>query len=217
MEQLLSVPAPGGSFAALLRACRHRALLSQEQLAAGAEVSERTVRDLEAGRVRSPRSSTVRLLADALQLTGPQRDSWFAAARGANHQRAEQAELPAGGAAHQPGDAPAQLPLPASGTGMGHSVTRRCLPTTEFPAETIAQCQRDGRMVGQVAQGADPDEAAARSRAGRTGRDGGARGDDLLACANRRELTELRRENRRLREDVEILKRATAIFATATR
>src|SRR5215467_5897736 len=104
MEQLVIAAPSDGSIGALLRACRRRALLSQEQLAAGAEVSERTVRDLEAGRVRSPRSSTVRLLADALQLTGPQRDSWFAAARGANHQRAEQAELPAGGAAHQPGD-----------------------------------------------------------------------------------------------------------------
>jgi len=31
----------------------------------------------------------------------------------------------------------------------------------------------------------------------------------------RRELAELRSENRRLREDVEILKRVTAIFAVA--
>jgi transposase len=32
-----------------------------------------------------------------------------------------------------------------------------------------------------------------------------------------KELAELRRENRRLREDVEILKRATAFFAKETR
>jgi len=51
MEQLVSasVAAPRGSFGAFLRARRHRALLSQEQLAARAELSERTVRDLEAG------------------------------------------------------------------------------------------------------------------------------------------------------------------------
>src|SRR5215472_16816043 len=51
MEQLVSVSvaAPRGSFGAFLRARRHRALLSQEQLAARAELSERTVRDLEAG------------------------------------------------------------------------------------------------------------------------------------------------------------------------
>src|SRR5215475_4802678 len=151
MEQLVSVPAPGGSFGALLRACRRRALLSQEQLAAGAELSERTVRDLEAGRVRSPHADTVRLLADALQLTGPQRDSWFAAARGANHQRARPVVLGAAGPARPPGDTPAQLPLTASGSGMGHSVARCCLPAAEFPIETAALCQRDGRMVGQVA------------------------------------------------------------------
>jgi len=76
MEQLEISPPPRGWFGALLRACRHRALLSQEQLAARAEVSERTVRDLEAGRVRSPRPDTMRLLSDALQLTGPQRAGW---------------------------------------------------------------------------------------------------------------------------------------------
>jgi cytoskeletal protein RodZ len=49
MEQLVSAPSPAGSFGALLRARRHRACLSQEQLAARAELSERTVRNLEAG------------------------------------------------------------------------------------------------------------------------------------------------------------------------
>src|SRR5215472_14147972 len=64
MEQLASAPPPDGSIGALLRAFRHRACLSQEQLAARADLSERTVRNLEAGRVRSPRTHTVRLLAD---------------------------------------------------------------------------------------------------------------------------------------------------------
>ena len=54
----------------------------KEQLAARAGLGERTVRDLEADRVLSPRPDTVRLLADALQLTEPQRGSWFAAAWG---------------------------------------------------------------------------------------------------------------------------------------
>jgi transposase len=38
-----------------------------------------------------------------------------------------------------------------------------------------------------------------------------------LTSSERRELADLRAENRRLREDVEILKRATAFFAKETR
>jgi transcriptional regulator with XRE-family HTH domain len=101
MEQLVSAP-PDGPVGAVLRAFRHRACLSQEQLAARAELSERTVRNLEAGRVRSPRAATARLLADALELGEPERESWFAAARGANGRQAEPAIAGAGG--------PAQLP-----------------------------------------------------------------------------------------------------------
>ena len=38
-----------------------------------------------------------------------------------------------------------------------------------------------------------------------------------LSTEEQKELAELRRENRRLREDVEILKRATSFFAKETR
>lgn len=95
MEQPASVP-PSGSFGALLRAFRHRAYLSQEQLATRAELSERTVRNIEAGRVRSPRNDTVKLLADALALTQPERESCIAAAQRANGRQAE-TRLPGSG------------------------------------------------------------------------------------------------------------------------
>jgi DNA-binding XRE family transcriptional regulator len=88
MEQLDGVP-PDGPVGALLRAFRRRACLSQEQLAARAELSERTVRNLEGGRVRSPHNDTLRLLAAALGLDGRERESWFAAARGANGRQEE--------------------------------------------------------------------------------------------------------------------------------
>ena len=46
--------------------------------------------------------------------------------------------------------------------------------------------------------------------------DAGTRTDGLTSD-ERDELAQLRRENRRLREDVDILKRATAFFAKETR
>ena len=45
-------------------------------------------------------------------------------------------------------------------------------------------------------------------------RDAGTRADGSLTSAERKELAELRRESCRLREDVEILKRASAFFAS---
>src|SRR5215475_2425108 len=103
MEQLASAPPSDGSFGVLLQAFRHRAYLSQEQLAARAELSERTVRNLEAGRVRSLCITTVRLLADALELAEPERESWLVAARRANGRPAEPGPLGAGSPAQVPG------------------------------------------------------------------------------------------------------------------
>jgi transposase len=217
MEQPASTwRSPDGSFGALLRTGRRRALLSQEQLAARAGLSERTVRDLEAGRVRSPRDDTVRLLADALQLSGPQRESWIAAARGMRHPHTDPGVPGAGGPARQLTGIPARPPPSARGFGVEGKPGRRRPFTGQFQAEAIELCRRENRQIGQVAQEADLIATAVRARASqaepqaRTGSDGG------LTSAERRELAELRRENRRLRGDVEILKRATAIFATAT-
>src|SRR5215468_1347760 len=82
MELLIvAAPAAYDSFGALLRAQRHRALLSQEELAAQSGLSERTIRNLEANRVRVPRASTTRLLAKALGLSGPDREAFISACR----------------------------------------------------------------------------------------------------------------------------------------
>src|SRR5215467_4624249 len=216
MEHLVIAPPPG-SFGALLRACRHRACLSQEWLAARAEVSERTVRNLEAGRVRSPHNDTVRLLADALQLGGRERGNWFAAARSVNHQRAGPAAPGPGGPAPLPGDSPAQLPPGADGLGLGAGPARRRAPAGEFQATIAALCQRDDRPIAQAASDVDPDETPVRAWASRAEPGAGSHGDSPLTRADRRELAELRRETRRLREDVEILKQAAAIFAAAAR
>ena len=215
MEQLVSVAlSPYSSFGAFLRARRHQALLSQEQLAARAELSERTVRDLETGRVRSPRPETARLLAEALQLTGPERESWFAAARKVNHQRAGPGE---GGPAPPPGDAPAQLPLSVCGFGMENNSRRRRSFGGEFTVEIVELRWREDRPTGQVTHDVDLIDTADQAQVKQPEPDAATGNDDRLTTAERRELARLRRENRRLREDVEILRRATAILATAAR
>jgi tetratricopeptide (TPR) repeat protein/transcriptional regulator with XRE-family HTH domain len=75
-----AVAAGPGGFGALLRACRERALLSQERLADLSRVSTRAIGDLERTG-RRPRGESVRLLADALGLTGREREQFEAAAR----------------------------------------------------------------------------------------------------------------------------------------
>jgi transcriptional regulator with XRE-family HTH domain len=54
--------------------------MTQEQLATASHTGLRTIRDIETGRVVRPRSSTVRLLADAFELRGPERDRFYRSA-----------------------------------------------------------------------------------------------------------------------------------------
>ena len=88
--------------------------------------------------------------------------------------------------------------------------------TPEFKAEIVELCQRGDRSVGQVARDFDLTETAVREWVRQAERDAGTRHDGLTSD-ERSELAQLRRENRRLREDVEILRRATAFFAKETR
>ncbi len=69
------------SFASLLRRYRHAAGLTQEDLAERAHLSVRGITDLERGARRAPHKETVQLLADALALAPPERQSFEAAAR----------------------------------------------------------------------------------------------------------------------------------------
>jgi transposase len=100
---------------------------------------------------------------------------------------------------------------------MGKKPRRRRSFTPEFKAEIVELCQRGDRSVGQVARDFDLTETAVREWVKQAGRDAGTRRDGGLTTEERRELSQLRRENRRLREDVEVLKRATAFFAGETR
>ena len=88
--------------------------------------------------------------------------------------------------------------------------------TAEFKAEIVELCQRGDRSVGQVAKDFDLTETAVREWVRQAELDAGIRADGLTSD-EKAELARLRRENRQLREDVEILKRATAFFVKETR
>ena len=88
--------------------------------------------------------------------------------------------------------------------------------TPEFKAEIVELCRRGDRTVRQVAQDFDLTETAVREWVKQADLDAGTRTDGLTSD-ERAELSAVRRENRRLREDVAILKRATAFFAKETR
>lgn len=85
--------------------------------------------------------------------------------------------------------------------------------TPEFKAEVVELCQRGDPSVGQVAKEFDLTETAVREWLKQAERDAGT-GDGGLTTSEKIELAQLRGENRRLREDVEILKRASAFFAS---
>lgn len=85
----------------------------------------------------------------------------------------------------------------------------------EFKAEIVAACKRGDRSIGQVASDFDLVETAVR----RWINDADGTTDKTLPLSSeeRAELEALRKENRQLREDNGILKRATAFFAKETR
>jgi len=97
----------GSSLPHLIRGWRDRAGLTQEQLAARAGVSARTIRRLESDGGLRPRRSSVRLLAEALGLSGDERTLLRAVIT-----RAEPAG-PDVTAAHRPSDGPGPHQLPA--------------------------------------------------------------------------------------------------------
>jgi transposase len=87
--------------------------------------------------------------------------------------------------------------------------------SAEFKADIVERCRRGDRSIGRVARDFDLTETAVREWVKQAEVDAGERAG--VTSDEREELTALRRENRRLRDDVEILKRATAFFAKETR
>jgi transposase len=98
---------------------------------------------------------------------------------------------------------------------MGRRKRPRRSFTKEFKAEVVALVRQPGNTAASVARELDLTETAVREWVKQADIDDGHR--DGLTTAERQELAQLRRENRRLHQDVEILKRATAFFAKETR
>jgi len=84
----------------------------------------------------------------------------------------------------------------------------------QFKTETVALIRSTGKSVPQVCRELDLTETAVRRWLAQAEIDEGRR--EGLTTAEREELTRLRRENRVLREERDILKKAAAFFARET-
>lgn len=91
---------------------------------------------------------------------------------------------------------------------------RRRSFTQEYKAEVVELCRTSGH-IARVARDLDLTETAVRRWVAQAETDAGER--EGLTTAEREELSRLRRENRVLREERDILKRATVFFAAETR
>src|SRR5438477_3196608 len=87
---------------------------------------------------------------------------------------------------------------------------RRRVFTPEFKAQTVDLVRTSGKSVGEVCRDLDLTETAVRHWVAQADVDSGRR--DGVTTAEREELSRLRRENRVLREEREILRKAAAFL-----
>ena len=87
--------------------------------------------------------------------------------------------------------------------------------TREFKADVVGLVRQPGNTVASIARDLDLTETAVRAWVKQADIDDGDRAG--LTSTERAELARLRKENRVLREERDILKRATAFFAREIR
>jgi transposase len=85
--------------------------------------------------------------------------------------------------------------------------------TPEFKAEAVRLCRVGDRTIGQVAEDLDLTETALREWVRRADIDAGQGPPDALTTSEREELARLRRDNKRLTQERDILKAAATFFA----
>ena len=95
---------------------------------------------------------------------------------------------------------------------MGKKRRRRAF-SDEFKAETVRLVRESGKSIGAIARELDLTETALRRWVRQAEIDAGRGPAGALTTSERDELTQLRRENKRLRMERDILKKATAFFA----
>jgi len=83
----------------------------------------------------------------------------------------------------------------------------------DFKADAVKLVRTGGRSIGQVAKDLDLTETALREWVRRAEIEAGEGPPGALTQAEREELVKLRRENKRLQMEREILKKAAAFFA----
>lgn len=87
--------------------------------------------------------------------------------------------------------------------------------TPEFRRQ-IVELVRGGRSPDELAKEFEPTAQSIRNWVAQAERDAGQRDDGRLSSPERDELSRLRRENRQLRQEREILSKAAAWFARET-
>jgi len=85
----------------------------------------------------------------------------------------------------------------------------------EYKAEVVELCRTSGKSISEMSQDLGLTVSAVRRWVAQAGIDGGRRPG--MTSDEHQELVQLRKENRVLREERDILKRATAFFAKETR
>jgi transposase len=98
---------------------------------------------------------------------------------------------------------------------MGNGRRPRRSFSDEYKAEVVELCRTSGKSIAQVARDLGIGETAVRRWVAQAEIDAGRRPG--LTTEEHAELVALRKENRVLREERDLLRRATAFFAKETR
>ena len=98
---------------------------------------------------------------------------------------------------------------------MGSKRKRRHF-TPEYKAEVVRLARTSGKTAGRIARELDLTETAVRDWIRQADIDAGNAPNGELTTAEREELVRLRRENKVLQMEREILRKATAFFAKET-